>query len=226
MPEPAIPLGVYRAINAVQAELVREGIGKSQRNQQQGYNFRGIDQVYNAVSPILARCGLVILPRHLTRTCTERVTAKGNAIFYAVVEAEFDLVATEDGSRHVIRTFGEAMDTADKATNKAMSAAYKYAVMQAFAIPTEGDNDADATTHEVTPSVVAQQLQRSSVIKVAADQAIALFAEGRAVAAYEQVSGIIDPDEKDFLWSLLHPHPALRRKLKELAAADAAPQTT
>jgi hypothetical protein len=41
------------------------------------------------------------------------------------------------------------MDSGDKATNKAMSAAYKYAAFQMFAIPTEGDNDADGHTHEV-----------------------------------------------------------------------------
>jgi hypothetical protein len=44
------------------------------------------------------------------------------------------------------------MDSGDKATNKAMSAAYKYAAFMAFAIPTEGDNDADATTHDVAPA--------------------------------------------------------------------------
>jgi hypothetical protein len=65
------------------------------------------------------------------------------------VEAEFDFVCAEDGSKHTVKTFGEAMDSGDKATNKAMSAAYKYAAFQAFAIPTEGDNDADAQTHEV-----------------------------------------------------------------------------
>ena len=65
------------------------------------------------------------------------------------VEAEFDFVSAEDGSRHTVKTFGEAMDSGDKATNKAMSAAYKYAAFQAFSIPTEGDNDADAQTHEV-----------------------------------------------------------------------------
>jgi hypothetical protein len=51
------------------------------------------------------------------------------------------------------------MDSGDKASNKAMSAAYKYAAFQAFCIPTEGDNDADATTHEVAapdPAVLAQ----------------------------------------------------------------------
>ena len=140
---------IYKVINAVQADLAREGISKGRRNQQQGYNFRGIDDVYNAVSPLLAKAGLVILPRVLGRDCVERTNAKGTALFYVTVEVEFDFVASADGSRHTVKTFGEAMDSGDKATNKAMSAAYKYALMQAFAIPTEGDNDADATTHEV-----------------------------------------------------------------------------
>lgn len=147
---------VYAAIAAVMSELGKEGIGKERRNQQQGYNFRGIDDVYNALSPILSRHNLCMLPRILTRDVVERQTQKGGALFYVTVEAEFDLISAEDGSRHTIRTFGEAMDSADKATNKAMSAAYKYAAMQAFAIPTDGDNDADATTHDVaagTPQV-------------------------------------------------------------------------
>ena len=75
------------------------------------------------------------------------------------VEAEFDLVAAEDGSKHTIRTFGEAMDSGDKATNKAMSAAYKYAAMQAFSIPTEGDNDTENHTHEVMPKSKANHNQ-------------------------------------------------------------------
>lgn len=142
---------VYKAINAVQADLAKEGIAKSRKNQQQGYSFRGIDDVFNALAPLLARHGLCILPRILARQCEERTNQKGTALFYVVVEAEFDFIAAEDGSKHVVRTYGEAMDSADKATNKAMSAAYKYAAMQAFAIPTEGDNDADATTHAVQP---------------------------------------------------------------------------
>lgn len=140
---------VYQAINKVQAALSKAGITKDKRNQQQGYNFRGIDDVYNALSPLLAEHGLCILPRILTRKCDERTNAKGTALFYVTVEAEFDFVCAEDGSRHTVRTFGEAMDSGDKATNKAMSAAYKYAAFQAFAIPTEADNDADANTHQV-----------------------------------------------------------------------------
>lgn len=143
---------VYEAINKVQAELAKEGILKDRKNVQQGYNFRGIDDVYNAISPMLARNGLCILPRILARTCEERQTQKGGTLFSVTVEAEFDLVSAEDGSKHTVRTFGEAMDSGDKATNKAMSAAYKYAAFQTFAIPTEADNDADAHTYEVAPA--------------------------------------------------------------------------
>jgi len=144
---------VYTAIAAVMADLAKEGIAKDRNNQQQGYKFRGIDDVYNALSPVLSRHKLCMLPRILTREVTERQTAKGNALFYVVVEAEFDFISGEDASKHTVRTYGEAMDSADKATNKAMSAAYKYAAMQTFAIPTEGDNDADSQTHEVRNEV-------------------------------------------------------------------------
>jgi hypothetical protein len=140
-------MSVYKAINAVQAELAKTGISKVQ--QAQSYKFRGIDDVYNAIAPLLAAHGLCILPRVLSRNCVDRVNKNGNAMFYVTVEAEFDFVSAEDGTKHTVKTFGEAMDVSDKATNKAMSAAYKYAMFQAFCIPTEGDNDADATTHEV-----------------------------------------------------------------------------
>lgn len=146
---------VYKAIAAVSLDLSKEGIAKDRKNDQQGYKFRGIDDVYNALAPIIAKHGLVILPRILTRTVTERTTAKGGVLFYVVVEAEFDFVAASDGSRHVVRTYGEAMDSADKATNKAMSAAYKYAAFQTFCIPTEGDHDADATTHQIVATAPA-----------------------------------------------------------------------
>lgn len=143
-------MSVYKAINAIQAELAKTGIAKDRTNTQgSGYKFRGIDDVYNAIAPLLAQHGLCILPRMLARICDERISAAGKALFYVTVEAEFDFVCAEDGSKHTVKTFGEAMDSGDKATNKAMSAAYKYAAFQAFAIPTEGDNDADGQTHEV-----------------------------------------------------------------------------
>ena len=143
---------VYAKIAAVQGELSKVGIAKDRRNQGQGYNFRGIDDVYAALSPLLAAHGLVIVPRVTERVVVERAAKGGGALFNVTVKAEFDFIAAEDGSIHTASTYGEAMDSADKATNKAMSAAYKYAAFMTFAIPTEGDNDADGTTHEVAAS--------------------------------------------------------------------------
>lgn len=152
-------MNVYQAINGVQADLSHVGVSKDRKNEAQGFKFRGIDDMYNALAPLLAKHGLCILPRCTERICVERTNAKGTALFYVTVRCEFDFVAV-DGSKHTVCTYGEAMDSGDKATNKAMSAAYKYAAMQAFSIPTEGDNDADATTHEVVvgmaPDVLAQ----------------------------------------------------------------------
>jgi len=142
---------VYSAIRDVMADIGQTGIAKGRKNQQQGYNFRGIDDVYNELNSLLSKHSLVIVPRILTRDVVERQTQKGGALFYVTVEAEFDLISALDGSKHTVRTLGEAMDSGDKATNKAMSAAYKYAAMMLFCIPTEGDNDADFQTHDVAP---------------------------------------------------------------------------
>lgn len=145
---------VYKAVNAVQAALAKSGISKDRKASGGGasYAFRGIDDVYSHLAPLLAEHGLCVFPRCMSREVTERATRNGGALFVAVVHAEFDFVAMADGSKHTAATFGEAMDSSDKATNKAMSAAFKYAAFMTFCIPTEGDNDADATGHEVAGS--------------------------------------------------------------------------
>lgn len=153
---------VYKAIAAVQGDLAKVGIAKKRRNEQgSGYNFRGIDDVYAVLSPLLAEHGLVVIPRMMSREVSERSSRNGGMLFDVTVHAEFDFVSAVDGSKHTAATFGEAMDSGDKATNKAMSAAYKYVAFMTFAIPTEGDNDADATTHEVAiePSVSEDQYE-------------------------------------------------------------------
>lgn len=148
-------MNVYQAIGAVSAAMSQQGIGKNRTNTQgAGYKFRGIDDVLNALSGALVAAGLVILPRCTERVIVERTTKAGGAMFNVTCRVEFDLVSTEDGSKHTVCTYGEAMDSADKATNKAMSAAYKYLALLVFCIPTEAtaDNDADFSTPEVAPS--------------------------------------------------------------------------
>ena len=161
---------VYKAIAEVMATIGKEGIAKDRKNDQQGYKFRGIDDVYNALAPILSGAGLCMLPFVKDRQVTERQTKSGGMLFYVTVAVDFALVSSVDGSSHTISVVGEAMDSGDKATNKAMSAAYKYACMQAFCIPTEGDNDADKTTHVVTPSTPAPAPAPAPVAKIGADE--------------------------------------------------------
>lgn len=139
---------VYQAVTAVMAHMATEGISKGRANQQQGYKFRGIDDVYNALARVLSNNHLVMLPFVQEVSREERQTKSGGILNYTVLTVDFKLVSSEDGSSDTIRTVGEAMDSADKSANKAMSAALKYAALQVFMIPTEGDNDADATTHE------------------------------------------------------------------------------
>lgn len=192
------PRTVYQLIAAVARELAQDGISKNQRNTQgTGYNFRGIDDVYNAVGPILARHGLVILPRCMTRECVERVSGQGKALFYVTVEAEFDFVSSEDGSKHTVVMFGEAMDSGDKATNKAMSAAFKYAMFQAFCIPTEGDNDADASTHTVAARTAnpepietlgAEQIAKINALAAEVNADVTAITKFYNVAALDQVA--------------------------------------
>jgi len=215
-----------------------EGIAKDSQNVQQGYNFRGIDAVYNALSPILALHKLCILPRMLKREVVERESSNNRALFYVVVEAEFDFVAAEDASMHTVKTFGEAMDSGDKATNKAMSAAYKYAAMQAFAIPTQGDNDADATTHDVLPNAARFQSPTKSAMRgetINAEQAAMLENVAKNLVDLvnqehaEQVDnsyGLLEivetmPDaEYLWLWDWLQPHSRVRARIKAVLEAQ------
>jgi hypothetical protein len=200
---------VYKAINNVQADLSVLGITKDRRNMQgSGYNFRGIDDVYNTIAPLLSKHGLCILPRVLSRECVERVSQKGGALFYVTVDAEFDFVSAEDGTKHTVKTFGEAMDSGDKATNKAMSAAYKYACFQAFSIPTESDNDADAHTHTPAPKVSATKtdLVPPNRMAVVADVAAAIderMSANDLIGAFEEYLGVTDVEEKTALWGML-----------------------
>ena len=160
--------------------------------------FRGIDEVYKAVSPLLAKHGLVIVPRMLRREVAERLSTKGTPLFYVTVEAEFDFVSAEDASQCTVRTFGEAMDSGDKATNKAMSAAYKYAAFQTFAIPAEGDNDADATTHQVE--------SRFAPVDRCIDAALDAMEAGNEDRAWEEMEEIAMSDDNElklYVWNKL-----------------------
>jgi len=144
----AKPSQIVLLIPKVMADV--GAIEKHRKNQQQGYNFRGIDDLYNAMQEPLIKHGIFYVPELLKVERDERTTKAGGALIYTRVEVAYTFFAP-DGSSIRLVVPGEAMDSGDKSTNKAMSAALKYALMQMFCIPTEADDDADNTTHTPTP---------------------------------------------------------------------------
>jgi len=200
---------ILKAINKVQALLAKEGISKGRKNTTQGYSFRGIDDMYNVLSPLLADAGIVVLPVYSDRQVVERETKSGTALFYTTLKGDFTFRSSEDGSAVTVTTFGEAMDGGDKATNKAMSAALKYAFMQTFTIPTEGDNDTENVSHEVgamkTSDYFAKlPLQEREPMRSFAADIVALVDDQRPDEAYDQIENKrFDDLRKPALWSLL-----------------------
>ena len=143
---------IYETINAVMNEI--GAIGKDSKNAQQGFMFRGIDAVMNALAPALQKHKLFIVPEVLDQRREERQTKSGNNLIYSVCTIKYTFYA-EDGSHIEATVIGEGMDSGDKATNKAMSIAFKYACFQVFCIPTEEMIDPDAECHEVAPKAKA-----------------------------------------------------------------------
>lgn len=141
---------IFGTINAVMAEL--GAITKSKKNQQQGFNYRGVDDVMNALNPLMVKHKLFCVPEVIRHEREERTTARGTTLLYSIVTMRYTLYA-EDGSNVQAVVVGEGMDSGDKATNKAMAIAYKYAMFQIFSIPTEEtapDSDRD-TPEETAP---------------------------------------------------------------------------
>ena len=140
---------IYGAIAAAMNEI--GSIGKNKRNRQQGFQYRGIDDVMNALYPILSKHGLFLAPEVLEHTREERTTKNGGNLIYSILKIRYTLYA-EDGSSVSATVIGEGMDSADKSSNKAMSVAMKYAMFQLFCIPTEEMIDPDSETPpESTP---------------------------------------------------------------------------
>lgn len=145
---------IYSAISNVMKEI--GAIGKTSKNTQQGFMFRGIDAVYNAINPALINNGIFIVPEILEQTREERQSSKGGNLIYSVCKIKYTFYAA-DGSSIEAVVIGEGMDSGDKATNKAMSIAFKYACFQVFCIPTEEMVDPDAECHEVKPKAKKEE---------------------------------------------------------------------
>lgn len=193
---------IYPALIAILQDIAKDGISKDRKNAQQGYQFRGVDDVMNAFAPLLSAHGVAIIPSFTNRQVSERATKAGGAIFVVTVEGTFRLFAADGSSVDIGPIYGEASDTADKATNKAMAVAFKYALFQAFCVPLEGvtGGDADATTHELAARKPAAPKTDVSPEVLAAREALQAKRKetqvsGKDVATYmRETHGATEPE--------------------------------
>ena len=139
---------IFQLIPAIMGEI--DAVEKNKKNKIQGFMYRGIDDVMNAINPALVKYKVFIVPEVIEQSREERQTNKGANLIYSICKMKFKFCA-EDGSCVEAITIGEGMDSGDKATNKAMAIAFKYACFQIFCIPTEEMKDPDSDSHQIKP---------------------------------------------------------------------------
>jgi hypothetical protein len=141
---------VYAAINAISGELAQHGIAKSRVNEADDYKYRSIDDLLDRLAPLLAKHRLCVLPRVVEREAVERRDEGDRLLFHVALRVAFTMTSVDDGSAHDVEVYGEALDLSDKATAKAMWAAFKSAMVQTFCIPFSGSEDADQASPRAT----------------------------------------------------------------------------
>lgn len=142
---------IYKKMSEVMKEIGY--VGKDQKNTTQGFKFRGIDQFVNALYPALTKHGVFMTPRTTSYTQelkeVTRSSGKPGVDKHVSILVEYDFYA-EDGSKVTVGPIpAEGLDSGDKATNKALSAALKYALIQTFSVPTEDMAEADKESPEI-----------------------------------------------------------------------------
>ncbi len=159
------PGKIFKAINAVMADLA--AIGKDRNNAQQGFKYRGIDDIYNEMHGPLTKHGVFTVPTVLESERSQVPSKSGGTLNYTVLKMQYRFYA-DDGSFVDAIVQGEAMDSGDKSSNKAMAVAHKYALLQTFCTPTEDQKDPDEVAHQAstTPRVSAPPI--TSVTQVGA----------------------------------------------------------
>ena len=146
---------IHARLNAVMKEVT--AVGKNEKNQQQNFKFRGIDAVVNAVGPALRQHGVIVTPTVLDyQYGTVEVGQKRTPMAHVRVTVRYDFFGM-DGDSISATSIGEAMDSGDKATAKAMSVAFRIALLQSLTLPTD-EPDPDHDTYERSPKVVVDPL--------------------------------------------------------------------
>jgi hypothetical protein len=142
---------IHAAILSAMRDIATVGISKSSRNKDQGYNFRGVEDAMNQLSPILIKNKIIVTASYSDHKEAERETKSGGRMKFVTLKGSFKFEAP-DKSFVTSEAYGEGADTSDKATTKAMSVAFRTALFQQFVVPTmamDPEQDEEETDDEM-----------------------------------------------------------------------------
>lgn len=184
---------IYEAVSKAMADI--GAVTKDDWNGYDKYKFRGIDAVLNALNPALKKNGITIVPTVLEQIREERQSEKGKTMIYSILTVNYKFFAL-DGSFIEATVIGEGMDRGDKASNKAMSSAFKYACFQTFCIPTEEMIDSEVDSPTVVPkgkeTITASQ---SATIKSLLEET---ESDVKTFLSYYKVNSVDEMDKTQF----------------------------
>lgn len=192
---------IYKKMIAVMRKI--NPIDKTKKNKQQGFMFRGIDDMYNTLHYLLAEEGIIVRPTVLDSWTTTHESKRGGTIFRTVKRMQYDFVA-EDGSKFTTIMDGEGMDSGDKSGSKAESICQKYDLIQVFLIPTKDLAEPDRDSYEVKSQSESVRALQNSMIqilrqlykngKITEEQALEKKTEIQNIHTYQALSAY----EKEF----------------------------
>jgi len=180
---------IHKRILDAMADI--EAIPKDRKNAEQKYSFRGIDDVYASLHGVLAKHRIYTVPEVVEEHHEERLSRSGGTLIWRVLKVRYHFT-TDDGSEVVATVVGEGMDSGDKAGNKAMSSAHKYALLQVFAIPTEYPKDSEFGSPELcaidatTLDGLTQAANGDELLRVFVDAKMRYAGNGAALAAISE----------------------------------------
>ena len=189
---------VYAAVAEVTRAIGRVGIGKRSGGGLK-FAYRSIEDVLAAINPLLREHNLVIYPERIDLEPEQTFNTQRGGIQRLVrATITYRFVSTEDGSSFTAQALGEGMDSSDKASGKAMSYAYKYAMFQTFCIPVVGmpDPDADQDT-EIAAAPVKSEPAKPSEDLVKNSRAAAM----NGMDTYKSYFKALSPEDKKALVS-------------------------
>lgn len=167
--QPAIPLAVYErhpmpkevaeAIAAVMGELTK--LEYTQTNTYSNYRYAGVDDFYEAIRPLMAKAGLVIVPEEISTSSLSTETSNGKRSWLVI---KYDFTLNVGGVEWGFRPKRTAMADASmgsQAFGAAASYAEKFFLRALFKVAT-GEPDIDGAAEgagESLPALTSRQAQ-------------------------------------------------------------------